>query len=34
MEGEGAGNIYDRINWIVTEDEETLDGADQKEVKK
>ena len=34
VEGEGAGDIYDRIDWIVIENKETLDGADQKEVKK
>jgi len=34
LEGEGAGDIYDRLDWIVIEDEETLNGADQKQVKK
>jgi hypothetical protein len=34
LEGEGAGDIYDRLDWIVIEDEETLDKADQNQVKK
>jgi 3-phenylpropionate/cinnamic acid dioxygenase small subunit len=34
LEDDGAVDMYDRLDWIVIENKETLDGADPKQVKK
>lgn len=34
VEGEGVGDLYDRIDWIVFEDSGTLDGASTKDVQR